>query len=88
MKLTLIGSHLCKETLYAIIKLRDSNAVIDFQNISASFDALRAFLKYRESSPAFDAAKANGTIGIPFFILEDGTQTHDLKYVLSLANAQ
>ena len=35
------------------------------------------FLKLRDSSPAFDDARKNGYIGIPCFVLEDGTVTLD-----------
>lgn len=36
---------------------------------------LKEFLKLRDSNPAFDEAKAIGDIGIPCYLLEDGTVT-------------
>lgn len=44
MKLILIGSHLCQDTLYALNKLKDYKVEIDFQDISSSFPALKLFL--------------------------------------------
>lgn len=34
---------------------------------------LKRFLTLRDSSPAFDAVKRKGSIGIPCFVLEDGS---------------
>lgn len=36
---------------------------------------LKAFLKLRDSNPVFDEARRNGLVGIPCFVLEDGTVT-------------
>lgn len=33
---------------------------------------LKEFIRLRDSSPAFDSVKANGSIGIPCFVSEDG----------------
>ena len=57
MKVTVIGSHLCPDTLYALNRLS-------------------------EDSPAYADIRENGGIGIPCFVLEDGTATRDLDAVL------
>lgn len=36
---------------------------------------LKEFLRLRDSSSAFDEVKKNGVVGIPCFVLEDGTVT-------------
>ncbi len=36
---------------------------------------LKQFLALRESNPAFDEAKRIGDVGIPCYVLEDGTVT-------------
>lgn len=36
---------------------------------------LKEFLRLRDSSPAFEPVKEKGSIGIPCFLLEDGTVT-------------
>ncbi len=82
MKLTLIGSHLCQDTLYALNKLKDCGATIDFQNISSSFPALKMFLSAREHNEKYETIKRNGGIGIPFMIFEDGTETFSLDEAL------
>ena len=82
MKVTVIGSHLCPDTLYALNRLSEAKAEIDFKNLSASLSDLKAYLALRQDSPAYADIRANGGIGIPCFILEDGTVTRDLDAVL------
>ena len=86
MKVTLIGSHLCPDTLYAINRLCEAGAELEFKNLSASLADLKAYLALRESSPLFDGPKARGSLGIPCFVLEDGTLTLDLEQVLAALN--
>ena len=50
MKVTVIGSHLCPDTLYALNKLVEAKADITFQNLSASLPDLKAYLALRELS--------------------------------------
>lgn len=83
MKVTVIGSHLCQDTLYALCKLREKNVEIDFKDISAALPDLKVYLAIRESEPQYEAVRAGGGIGIPFFVLEDGTKTLDLEEVLN-----
>ena len=82
MKVTVIGSHLCPDTLYALNKLSEAKADIEFKNLSASLPDLKAYLALRESSPLYESVRENGSIGIPAFVLEDGTVTLDLADVL------
>ena len=82
MKVTAIGSHLSPDTLYALNRLSEAKAEIEFKNLSASLPDLKAYLALRESSPVFDGPKARGSLGIPCFVLEDGTVTLELEKVL------
>lgn len=82
MKVTVIGSHLCPDTLYALNKLSEAKAEIEFKNLSASLPDLKAYLALRDQEELYQAVKAGGGIGIPCFILEDGTKTLDLGDVL------
>lgn len=82
MKLTMIGSHLCQDTIYALMKVKDLGAEVDFKDISISFPALKEFMKLREQSELYIEVKKNDGLGIPFFALEDGTQTLSLEEVL------
>ena len=60
----------------------EAKADIDVKNLSASLPDLKAYLALRESSPVFDGPKARGSLGIPCFVLEDGTVTLELEKVL------
>ncbi|MBM7652165.1 glutaredoxin [Neobacillus cucumis] len=82
MKVKVIGSHLCPDTLYALSKLKEKNANVDFQDLSTSFPALKDYLYVRENNTLYDSVREAGGIGIPFFEIEDGTQTLDLNVVL------
>lgn len=82
MKVTVVGSHLCPDTLFALCQLRERNAEIDFKNLSASLPDLKEYLALREGLEIYESVKATGGIGIPCFILEDGTKTLDLNEVL------
>lgn len=82
MKVTVVGSHLCPDTLYALNKLVEAKADIEFKNLSASLPDLKVYLQLRDNEPMYETVKANGGIGIPCFILEDGTKTMDLNEVL------
>ena len=83
MNVTVIGSHLCPDTLYALCELRRANATIEFKNLSASLADLKAYLALRESEPLYDAVLQGGGIGIPCFVLENGEKTLDLGKVLA-----
>ncbi len=82
MKITVIGSHLCPDTLYALNRLSEAKPEIDFKNLSASLSDLKAYLSLRQEDPAYADIRESGGIGIPCFILEDGTVTRDLDAVL------
>ena len=83
MKITVIGSHLCPDTLYALCRLREKNAEMDVRNLSASLPDLKAYLAVRESCGLYDKVRQAGGSGIPFFEMEDGTRTKDLDEVLA-----
>nr|WP_326184578.1 glutaredoxin [uncultured Oscillibacter sp.] len=82
MKVTVIGSHLCPDTLYALNRLSEARAEIEFKNLSASLPDLKAYLAQRDNNPLYAAIRDNGGIGIPCFVLEDGSTTLDLNEVL------
>ena len=83
MKITVVGSHLCPDTLYALCELRKKNVEIDFKNLSASLDGLKEYLSLREELEIYKDIRANKGIGRPCFILEDGTKTLSLDEVLN-----
>lgn len=95
MKVTIVGSHLCPNTLYALTKCKDAGLQVHFVDLSGSLSDLKRFLAlhehealyatYREASGKDDYA-VNGAIGLPCFLLEDGSKTLDLNRVLEQAN--
>lgn len=82
MNVTVIGSHLCPDTLYALKRLSEAKAEIDFKNLSASLSDLKTYLALRQDSPAYADIREKGGIGVPCFILEGGSATRDLDAVL------
>ena len=82
MKVTVYGSHLCPDTLYALNVLKSKDVDLSFKNISGALGDLKEFLAIREGNPLFDGARKSGGAGIPLFILEDGVQTHDIHKVI------
>lgn len=82
MKVTVIGSHLCPDTLYALNWLSAAGAEVDFKNLSASLSDLKIYLALRQDSPVYADIRENGGTGIPCFILEDGTVTRNLQTAL------
>ena len=47
MKVTLIGSHLCPDTLYAINELAARKVEVEFKNLSACLADLKTYLALR-----------------------------------------
>lgn len=84
MKVKVIGSHLCPDTLYALCRLTEKKADITFKNLSASLPDLKEYLAERDTCSLYQTVRENGGIGIPFFELEDGRKTLDLEEVLKL----
>ncbi len=83
MKIEVIGSHNCPDTLYAVAKLKEACADVDFVNLSAGLPELKRYLFFRDTCPLYDAVKERGSIGIPLFVFEDGSVTMELSEVLA-----
>ena len=68
------GMHTCPDCACIEEQVRDNDGyrIID---IGEHVRNLKAFLRLRDSSPVFDEALRNGSIGIPCFVLEDGRVT-------------
>lgn len=84
MKLQLYGSHLCKDTIYAITVLAGRGMDYDFVDISGGMPNLKAFLRIRDGHPKlFDPVRAADEVGIPCFVRPDGSITLSLEDILS-----
>ncbi len=65
MKVTVVGSHLCPDTLYTLNKLVEAGADIEFKNLSASLPDLKVYLNLRDQDPLYEKVKTGGGIGDP-----------------------
>ena len=54
MKVTVVGSHLCPDTLYALNKLTEAGIEMDFKNLSASLPDLKVYLGLRDTEPMYE----------------------------------
>lgn len=81
MKIIVIGSHLCPDTIYALCKLTENKIAFDFKDISSSFPALKEYLALREGNTIYEEVKMNGGLGIPCF-LSDEKVTLNLEDIL------
>ena len=68
------GMETCPDCTYVEEQVKGNNQyeVID---IGQHVRDLKAFLRLRDHHPAFNEAKSVGAVGIPCFVLEDGTVT-------------
>ncbi len=82
MKVTVIGSHLCPDTLYALQQLVQAGAEVDFKDILSCHADLKAYLTLRDTSDLYAQIRGTERLGIPCFVKEDGTKTLDLAEVL------
>lgn len=64
----------CPDCEY-VEKQVEGNKNFEIIDISKNVRNLKKFLDLRDTNPAFDEAKAVGDVGIPCYLLEDGTVT-------------
>nr|WP_312292155.1 glutaredoxin [Clostridium chromiireducens] len=79
MKITMYGTAICPDCVEAkVILEKHKDIELDYKNIIESTKMLKEFLSYRDNDKMFTNVVKEGKIGIPFFILEDGTKTLDI----------
>ena len=83
MRITMYGAEICSDCVEAKKQLENREDVtLDYRNIVETTAIMKEFLAYRDHEAMFLPIKEQGKIGIPFFILEDGTKTFDItEYV-------
>ena len=82
MKVTVIGSHLCPDTLYVLNCLTAADVEASFQDILSCHAALQTYLHVRETSELYADIRGTQRLGVPCFVREDGTMTLELKDIL------
>ena len=66
--------HTCPDCEY-VEKQVEGNPNFEVIDIGKHVRNLKQFIKLRDTNPAFDEAKAVDDLGIPCYVLEDGTVT-------------
>lgn len=80
MKIIMYGTEICPNCVEAKELLKDyADIELDYRNITETTAILKEFLSYRDHEDMFQPIKDSGRVGIPFFILEDGTKTFELS---------
>ncbi|KEI92321.1 glutaredoxin [Clostridium botulinum] len=82
MKITVIGSHLCPDTLVALNKLSAVEADIDFKDILSCHAYLKEYLRLRDTNALYEEIRGTESLGIPCFVLENNEITMDIKKAL------
>ncbi len=64
----------CPDCTYVEEQVK-GNGKYEVIDIGRNVKHMKAFLQLRDSDKAFDKAKKTGAVGIPCFVLDDGTVT-------------
>ncbi len=64
----------CPDCTFVEAQVKEDNR-FEIIDIGTHVRHLKEFLKLRDTNPAFAEARANGSVGIPCFVLDDGTVT-------------
>ena len=84
--ITMVGNHVCKDCVAALEVIEREHLPIEFHDMEKALDYVKEFLKLREGHPEiFDACRKENQIGIPLFVLEDGTVTLDCETAFEAA---
>ena len=68
----------CPDCFEVKARLSD-NPDFEIIDIGEHVRNLKAFIRLRDTSPAFESVKADGSIGIPCFVSEDGRISFDTE---------
>lgn len=89
MKIKMYGAAICPDCVEAkAILEKHKDIELDYKNIIESTIMLKEFLSYRDNDEMFVNVIKEGRIGIPFFILEDGTKTLDIFDYLDIEKSK
>ena len=76
------GSPLCPDCVEASRLLAEAGKTLEMTDITASMMNLKEFLALRDRREEFAPVREGGWVGIPCFLLDDGTITFDVNDVL------
>ncbi len=83
MKITMYGISSCHDCVDAEKLLNEKGIPFEYRDFAKDAIYLKEFLLLREHAPNFAFVRENDYIGIPYFILEDGTATFDVSEVVA-----
>jgi glutaredoxin-related protein len=73
--LKIYGSMLCPDCVKCCQELKEAEVTFEYCDFADSLLHLKEFLKLRDAHDAFAKVRADGKIGIPCIVREDGTIT-------------
>ena len=85
--LKIYGSMLCPDCVQCCEDLKNAGVAFEFYDFADSLANLKAFLAIRDKSALFDTARAEGRIGIPCIVDEQGRITLDWACYVGQAEA-
>ena len=71
------GMPTCPSCDYIHEQIKGREDEFEYINIGENIRNMSAFTRLRDKNPVFDRMKEIGDVGIPAFVLEDGTVTID-----------
>lgn len=66
------GMKTCPDCSYIYDQIKDKASEYEYVEIGEHVKNLKEFLIARDNNPIFKDCKANGSVGIPYFVFEDG----------------
>lgn len=65
------GTDLCKDCVQCKQELDRAGICYEYRDITANLQFLKEFLKIRDSSPLYDTARVEASIGIPTIVANE-----------------
>lgn len=75
------GAPICSTCRETLPLLEQKGIPCEYIDITANIKNLREFLAIRDSHKEFDAIREQGRVGIPFFVMDDGTLIMDADWL-------
>lgn len=82
MSFKFIGTRNCPDCIDAESVLKQASISYEYVDISGSAENLVYFVRMRDQRAEFDEMKKNGYVGIPCFLMEDGSLLFDENKVI------
>lgn len=81
------GMYECPMVRYALVVLDQNNVEYEYIDIT-DIQNLKEFLKLRDTHADFEEIRGSGSIGIPAFVLEDGSIEFDMCNIAGVKDCQ